>query len=540
MEILQQLQEAYAKNLVENMSKISSVWEDYCEANDDSQLEQLKFELHKAVGSTGVYGFKEISQQLKKIENQVTLDNVETIDVAKIEELFQQLNELTVQSQNEISTQTRSNTDFNVDVNKTTLLIIAEDKNMRDFLESNLSKIELKILSYSSVENCKNENEEDFDHVISIIAAMDDLSAEDAVELKNFENAHNIDVVMYKNKGDFNTRIEAVRKGATTYFNVPLNITMLADYINQLNWLQNASESKILLVDDCEVFSNFYKELFSNHGIEVETLSEPSIVIDKMMEFKPDLFLLDFYLPECNGIEIAKVIKQHQGFHNVPIVFLSSETDPKVHAEAKEICADEFLDKSMVPKDLLKNIKSRLIRSKKAHQLIEIDGLTGLYARRKLESQLENQVSLYHRHKRSFCYAIIDFDNFKMINDKYGHGVGDSALKHLAAILKSNLRSSDLAFRYGGEEFAIVMADTDLEAARTVMDRVRKQFYESTFVVEDKEITLSFSTGIDYYTEDKTIESLMEEADKNLYEAKKSGKNCIITTKDIKRGANHE
>jgi len=125
--------------------------------------------------------------------------------------------------------------------------------------------------------------------------------------------------------------------------------------------------------------------------------------------------------------------------------------------------------------------------------------------------------------------VLADLDHFKTVNDTYGHETGNQALKHLAAILKNEVRTTDIVFRYGGEEFAIIFPETHLNLAVKVADRVREQIANSPLSIEEDEISLTASMGASVYMKTSVLDlvDFVDSVDKYLYEAKQSGRNCI-------------
>lgn len=159
----------------------------------------------------------------------------------------------------------------------------------------------------------------------------------------------------------------------------------------------------------------------------------------------------------------------------------------------------------------------------------KIDPLTGVFNRGSMEIMLVNQLSIAKLANAPFSIAMLDIDNFKKVNDTYGHLVGDCILRNLAVVIKESLRKSDFIFRYGGEEFLILLPLTDINSAKYVMEKVRKKIEANIFKCEELELKITVSIGISQFTEKKlSIDTLLDEADKNLYIAKKTGKNKVI------------
>jgi diguanylate cyclase (GGDEF)-like protein len=157
--------------------------------------------------------------------------------------------------------------------------------------------------------------------------------------------------------------------------------------------------------------------------------------------------------------------------------------------------------------------------------------LTGLYNRRYLYQELERELARSRRYGHPLSLVICDLDNFKMYNDQYGHLAGDDLLRELGEMMNSYIRKSDTAFRYGGEEFAVILPHTDQGSALVLAERLREAINQKSFLIREKlqigHITISI--GVASYPEDAVeVDSLINSADMALYEAKKT-KNCVCT-----------
>ncbi len=152
------------------------------------------------------------------------------------------------------------------------------------------------------------------------------------------------------------------------------------------------------------------------------------------------------------------------------------------------------------------------------------DHLTGLKNRRAVEDVLSMEMEIARRYGRPLCFALIDVDRFKRINDTYGHDVGDEVLRKLARILKSELRSPDVLGRWGGEEFALVIPETDLNGAKVLCERLRRKVEETSF---DRVGKVTVSIGLTQFNKKDTMRSLVKRADEALYRAKENGRNRV-------------
>jgi diguanylate cyclase (GGDEF)-like protein len=179
-----------------------------------------------------------------------------------------------------------------------------------------------------------------------------------------------------------------------------------------------------------------------------------------------------------------------------------------------------------INKDSLEKIKSELENYKA--QVIR-DFLTGLYNRQYFDEIIERSIEEFDRYGKKFSLLFIDIDDFKAVNDNYGHVVGDFVLKYVADVIKRSIRKVDLAFRYGGEEFVVVMPNTNLESAAKVADRILNDLRKTVFKYKNIDIKLTASIGLQEMKKGCNASQLVEEADKRMLKAKFSGKNRVVS-----------
>ncbi len=172
----------------------------------------------------------------------------------------------------------------------------------------------------------------------------------------------------------------------------------------------------------------------------------------------------------------------------------------------------------------------------------QFDPLTGIKNRASLDQTMAREISLAHRNKTPLSLIVADIDHFKKINDKYGHSAGDEILKAFAKCIDDNLRTSDIVFRYGGEEFVVLLTGTDGRSARAAANRIHRaiesfSFHCHSLTGNSSEIPLTASLGSASLTASDTVESLFDKADKALYHAKEAGRNQVVSFQSLVKTA---
>ncbi len=239
-----------------------------------------------------------------------------------------------------------------------------------------------------------------------------------------------------------------------------------------------------------------------------------------------DLYLIDMVLPELSG---DKVIKELRSVHpNTIIISMSQFTGEKSIATVLMAGADDYIHKPFDAASLISRIKInvRSYQYKKRLELMAVtDGLTGLYNHRFIFERLEEETAKVSRYGRPLSLIMIDIDNFKRVNDTFGHRFGDEVIQSVSHAIMANIRKTDIAGRYGGEEFLVLLPETDVKAARVVAEKIRNTVSQLRFA--DPHVSVTVSAGVAEAEKSETYESLINRADAKLYLAKRNGKNRV-------------
>lgn len=295
-----------------------------------------------------------------------------------------------------------------------------------------------------------------------------------------------------------------------------------------LDLVQNYQQEKyrVLVVEDSRVAVTLIQRTLAQHGIDSRAIRDPSGLLDELQAYRPDLVLMDMYMPKFNGIEATRVLRQMSAYASLPIVYLSGESDIGKQVEALRLGGDQFIIKPFNPVLLAAVVKTRIERFRETQRSTRLDGLTGLLNHTAAKSQLKQLVSRLAP-GCSLTVAMIDIDRFKSINDTYGHPVGDLVIRGLAWLLKGRLRASDLIGRYGGEEFLIALPDVTPAKAAQVIDRIREDFSSLPHAHANGSIFATFSAGVASFPDFARADEITEAADYALLAAKQRGRNRV-------------
>ncbi len=332
-------------------------------------------------------------------------------------------------------------------------------------------------------------------------------------------------------RDDFEARLQAVQAGGLAYFAKPVRALDLVERLDELTSDVQPEPYRVLVVDDEPEVAAYHALILEAAGMLVQAVTEPVRVLQVLRDFRADLVLMDLYMPNCSGRDLAQVIRQIPDFVSLPIVYLSIETDEGKQSSALRLGADGFLSKPIEPDQLVSTVCLRAERMRVLRSLMVRDSLTGLLNHTATAQFLDNTVATARRRNSSVCFAMIDIDHFKQVNDTYGHPVGDQVLCALASVLRQQLRGSDVVGRYGGEEFAVVLSDVSLDQAMRILEELRVYFGDLLFLADDREFSVTFSCGVAAFPAYDRPETLCRAADSALYEAKSAGRNRILAAR---------
>ena len=300
--------------------------------------------------------------------------------------------------------------------------------------------------------------------------------------------------------------------------------------------LGNDKEPLIMIVDDMIENVVFLEKILSKSGFRTISAMSGSEALDSMLEYKPDLILLDIVMPGMTGFETCAKIQSNKEFLDIPVIFLSAKKDEKTIIESFIYGGIDYVVKPFNSPELLARVNTHLqLKStkEKLHILAFTDPLTELFNRRKFMEALDQEMARAKRYDEKLAFIMIDIDHFKKINDTYGHDIGDKALIRFSGIIKSSLRETDFAGRLGGEEFGIILPQTNLEQAAIVAERIRSRIDAESESRDDETPHFTASFGVSHFKKDRSNSStLTQDADKALYTAKEGGRNKIILYSD--------
>jgi len=289
------------------------------------------------------------------------------------------------------------------------------------------------------------------------------------------------------------------------------------------------ADNRILIVDDDVELADYLKGLLEARGYPVHIALTAERGLKLFYDWKPDIILLDILLPDTNGMEVLrKIVTKSQKEHS-PILVTSTEDTRENRLHAYRYGAMDFVAKPIDSELLIALVENRVELKRQWECSIILDELTGMYNRKHFNRMIRQLIASFQRTGKQFAIALMDLDHFKQINDTYGHLMGDEVLRKFAEIASAAKREEDILCRYGGEEFVLLLPDTDKSQALTCLEQIREQFGAYLFEAEGQPFQVTFTAGITHIHADNAHpEKLVEEADQALYNGKKFGRNQSV------------
>jgi len=292
---------------------------------------------------------------------------------------------------------------------------------------------------------------------------------------------------------------------------------------------------RVLIVDDDVAVRSTMNEYVQAAGYASEAVSCAEEALELLEKDTFQVVVTDIILPAMGGLELTKTIRKNK---DSDVIVMTGYSDDYSYEEAINIGASDFVIKPVRLEELLLRLKrvlkereltkERIRMMEKLQRLAVTDGLTKLYNSRSFYSQLETEVDRFNRYKHPLALLLLDLDHFKDYNDNYGHLEGDKVLVRFSQIIKSCLRTNDSAYRYGGEEFTVILPETAGAEARTVAQRIRAALETERFNPQDsKEVRITISIGVTEYHPKEELSTFIQRADKAMYLSKQNGRNKV-------------
>jgi two-component system cell cycle response regulator len=386
--------------------------------------------------------------------------------------------------------------------------------------------------------------------------------------LKTNPITHHIPVVMVTALDQPSDRVRGLEAGADDFLTKPVSDVALISRVRSLARLKMVTDElrlralttkeigiespereavaetgrngRILIVDDRKSsYERIVATLTAEHAVDVE--SNPSEALFHAAEGNYDLLIVSLSLKDFDGLRLCSQVRSLERTRSVPILAVAEPDNNTKLVRGLEIGVNDYLLRPIDKNEMLARVRTQIKKKRYTERLrdnvqmsIELaitDALTGLFNRRYMESHLGALVEQAASRGKPIAVLVVDIDYFKAVNDTHGHDAGDDVLREFALRIRKSIRNIDLACRYGGEEFVIVMPETDMAVATVVAERLRRRIATEPFAIQQgaRSLDVTISIGIAALTgAGDNAAAILKRADTALYRAKRDGRNRVV------------
>jgi two-component system cell cycle response regulator len=298
-------------------------------------------------------------------------------------------------------------------------------------------------------------------------------------------------------------------------------------------------DGRILIVEDRPLAHGYMSDMLAGeHSTDVEP--DPNAALFRAAEGHYDVLIVSLGLKNFDGLRLCSQVRSLERTRNIPILAVSDADDNTRLVRGLEIGVNDYLFRPIDKNELLARVRTQIRKKRYMERLrdnvqmsIEMaitDALTGLYNRRYMETHICGLVEQAAARSKPLAVLVLDIDYFKAINDTHGHDAGDEVLREFALRIRKSIRGIDLACRYGGEEFVVIMPETDLAVATLVAERLRRRIASEPFLIQHgaRRVEVTISIGIAGLGGADDAANVIKRADQALYRAKRDGRNRVV------------
>lgn len=519
-----------------------------------AQFLALEHLAHRLVGSGAAYGFSELSVTARTTEllvqgyashSEKNVFNAPTSSAfeSALHALIEQI-QLCVASISNPVTQKSFNLKYvnNPLTPRPKVIVADDDPNVGIDLIATLIEEGFDVYFIGSIEQLETAIETIAPLVVvcDLVFPGGNLAGVEFFQRINQKRISPLHVIFISAEESFEVRLACARAGGTHFFKKPLDKTQLVRSVRELVGLKNHDPYRILLVDNDESLLQLYGDALENTGYKVHGARTARESLALLLSEDPEMILLDIHLPDCSGLELGKIIRQHEHFAHTPILFMSSDMEAGAKLAAGRLAEDEFISKPIEPWRLLMAVESRVKRSRLMRNPADIghsgllnkgdayDPLTALPNTRYLRRLLDEKLTAGDE-KLQLCLVKIDLDDFHHVNDVYGHYQADRLLQQIAWDISHCLHFEDVLCREGGDEFYILlMSPVSIHNQKTIIQKILTAIAQVKNSSIDN-LHLTASVGIALAPQDSLNSiDLLAHADTALFHAKSKQDNRIV------------
>jgi len=464
------LKQAFLRHLPQRIGAIEENWNDLTSAGwDQGKLSRLFHSIQDLAGSAGRFGLIQVSESVCSLEQYFRALSISgrrpgPQQVTEINDLIRALKAAGDTDRTMADTLPRPQG------NRRRIFFLRLSDDLVPGLSGALESLNCEVLRFQSVDDLMSAFHEHLPSAIVLDAQMlpniHPLS-ETLAKLKQAGDTPPITVISDSSKLD--TRLDAMRAGAAAFFVSPIDTQAVAARINRMANPDSEKAYRVMIVDDDQSQADFAAAILRKAGMETCTVTKPLEILNTLDSFRPDLILMDLYMPEADGMELTSIIREQNEFIGIPIVFVSGEQDSDKQLDALSVGGDDFIAKPIRPRHLIATIQNRVQRARALQNQISQqsarDSITSLFNRRHFFERLDSAIASPLPSPQARCIMVADLDHMDEIQAHIGISRSDAVLAETGSLIASLSEPQDLCARIGDSSFALLAkrpSDKDL------------------------------------------------------------------------------
>ncbi len=504
-------------------------------AGDINLVRQLGEHFHQLAGAGGLYEMTDLSRLAIRGEEilRLFLQSPANITAGSIQEVRQLMDSLESaianQSAGPVPSMEQSKAAAD-DARPEGIMVVTGTMQTVNSLTGALEKLCLEVIPYCTAGSAREALNKRMPGALIVDVPLPDGPGYDLARcVRAHPEGASTPVLMLSQEIGFLNKVLAIRSGADAIFEHPLDFKAISSKLEDLFEKTRPSQYRILYMEDDPDQANLVESLLKAAGYNAICLQDPKLFEETLIQYGPDLLLLDISLGVIDGIELARFVRQNERFATVPIIFLTTQNQLNMHIASASAGGDDHLIKPVAPQLLIATIAGRLERYRTLRKLIGQDGLTGCLTYGAFMDEL-SRLTHAQTHAYDTQLMLIDVDNLRAVNEKFGYAAGDKVIASLANILRGTFRHSALTGRAGGNCIGVASENLDESELAGIAGEVLSQFKSSQHKARGSSFTVTASAAIAAVPSDRIVATWLAVADKRLKQAKQAGPGQIVTS----------
>ncbi|WP_416674894.1 response regulator [Egbenema bharatensis] len=510
----------------------------------DATLHQKAIEnAHKLAGGLGTFGLDEGSHLARQIETLLEsyLPQVESSAAQHRQSINKPLEQLVSDLRQVIQQQPNQRVETSAEVQaaptlsaqpQPILLVIDRDPALSRELELEAASWNIQVIHIADLAQLRTQLQHTEPNLILLdLDFLKDPASRSPLMADLQDFAPSTPIVVLSREEDYGDRLMAVQINAKLFLSKTTPLPQILQSITQIWQELHWGTAKVLVVGQVKTTRQMRTSL--SPSLQITELNDFTQIWETIRAVHPDLLLLEMQVPDVNGLQLCQAIRQDPYWNWLPVVVLIQAVIPGILHDIFAAGADDYVTATTPLESVVVQVTNRIRRSRLLRSASQVDALTDLSNRQQSIQGLNQLLRIAQRSQQPVCFAVLDLDHFKRVNDQYGHMQGDRVLRQFGQFLKQKFRAGDVVARWGGEEFVVGMYGITWGDGTERLAEILEE-WRSTPLTSNQEtvLTTSFSAGVSQYPQDGiTVQMLYRAADTALYRAKVAGRDRIFSTR---------